>query len=152
MRRFVVVLGTAIVATACGSHTAVAPTPHLVVTLSGASIVKGYQDSTTNGTLGYTCPFHVTATATGGSPGEAASWLGGYFTVLFPNGGVDEYTFPSPAQFDHGDSTIEAGAQAILSPLPVGVTPPSSFQLSLTLYYGTLQSPYDSAAFSFTCQ
>jgi hypothetical protein len=148
MRRFVVVLGAAIVAAACGSHTATAPTPPLVVALTGPATVQGL-DTTKSGQAFLYCDYQLTATASGGSAGEVATWGSATYTyVLASNGETYSNTDQASAYFD-GDPVVPGGSDVSQGHVAGWVGP---FKMYLVLYYSTPQSSTDSALYNFSCQ
>jgi hypothetical protein len=147
MRRFVVVLGTIVITAGCGSS-GTAPTPKLVVMVTGPATVQGH-DTTIAATSEYVCYYQLTATASGGSAGEVATWKGGHSTFVL---GATGQTIPNPfsnADVFFGDDPL------VTTTVPVNGADynywAGPFSASFTFYYSTPQTSTDSATYSLSC-
>jgi hypothetical protein len=149
MRRVFMIIAASLLA-ACGSHKALAP--GLEVTLSGPANVQGFQD-TISGQLVYRCNILLTATATAGSPGDAATWTGGH----------DHFQHQDGTSTSHPLNEQDvAGLLNENTALPAGTSVTGSdyfytqtdrpFQLSLVFYYSTPETSNDSTSYGFSCQ
>jgi hypothetical protein len=147
MTRTLFVLGTVVVA-ACGSSSTAPKPPALVLSVAGPGTVQGH-DTTISGNASYVCYYRLTVTASGGSPGEVATWGGGHETfTLASNGQVSSKVIAAANAFFGGDLSVPAGTQVVGNDFSWWVGP---FSHSLTFYYGTPQVAIDSATVSFSC-
>jgi hypothetical protein len=146
MNRIAIVFG-ALLVVACGSSTA--PTPKLIVTVTSPSTVQGH-DTTVSGQPAYVCYSNMVAKASGGKPGEVATWGGGHVNfVLTATGQRASNNFPAAAAYFYGDPDVPTGMQ-VDGEVNAGWAGPFSF--SQTFYYSTPEENLDSAAYSFICQ
>jgi hypothetical protein len=147
MRRILAVFGAIFVA-ACGSHAAAAPTPQLIVTLTGPATVQG-RDTTVSGQAVYYCDFQLTATATGGSAGQGATWGGAHYTyTLASTGATSGNAIAQASAFFSGNPGVSTGTDVSQVHFAGWSSP---FELSLVLYYSTPRSSSDSAMYNFSC-
>jgi hypothetical protein len=146
MRRILAVFGGIVVA-ACGSHSVVAPTPPLLVTLSGPSVVQE-NDTTVNGQPAHLCDYPVTVTVTGGGPGTVATWGRGHWTLVEENGGSGAGEYSTVSQFFNDDSYVLPGTYSEA----VGLIASTPFRFSQVFYYSTVAGRSDSLTYSLSCQ
>ena len=133
----------------CGSATAPVDTsPELIVTLSGLSPLQGY-DTTISGQPAYVCHFRAEADATGGSPGEVATWGAAYYEyTLTSDGQTNSHTLPYADAFFSNTPTIPAGGNQT-SAVTAWYTGP--FSIHIGLDYSVPQAATDSATYTFRC-
>jgi hypothetical protein len=145
MRLVLVALG-AVVCAACGSSTA--PTPKLVLTVSGPATVQGH-DTTLNGQPVHLCLYALTATASGGKPGDVATWSGGHFTLtLTRTGRQSSQTISAADAYFDDNPEVAAGTEASGGGYAYWSGP---FSLRNTFYYSTPQTTTDSATYAMSC-
>jgi hypothetical protein len=132
---------------ACGSSTA--PNPKLRITLTGPATYVG-RDTTFGSMAFYSCVTRVTATASGGKPGQVATWATGHYTLtLASTGQRDSSSLQAASQYFGGSPILATGTQVSGTSLTYWSGP---FSLSETFYYSTPQEQIDSATYSFACQ
>jgi hypothetical protein len=149
--RTLAVVFAAVVFAACASDKTTAP--GLQVAITGPATVQGFQSTDDTGRTVYRCDFIITATATGGSPGDAAMWTGGHFTFLHKDGTTSS-TVMSVAN--------EEGLLGGNTELPSGTTTSGNdyfytgsdapFRLNVVFYFSTPQTATDSAVYNMMCQ
>ncbi len=136
----------ALLATACTESTAPGG---LHVTLTGPHVVQG-SVMVVNDTAFYGCNYPLTATATGDSTNEVATWISAYWSSSLKDTAYAtdvSAIFPNNPTLTTGTSVT--ADQVATVPLPGAVT---TFGYSISLYYSTPQNSYQSAAFSFVCE
>jgi hypothetical protein len=141
----------AVLLAACASDKTAAP--GLQVALTGPAAVQGFQSTDDTGRVVYRCNFIITATATGGSPGDAATWSGGHFT-FFHQDGTTASSAISVANEEGllgGNTELPSGTSASGNDsFYTGSDAP--FRLNVVFYFSTPQTAIDSAAYNMTCQ
>ena len=143
MNRIAILLG-ALLIVACGSSTA--PTPKLTVTVTSPFTVQGH-DTTVGGQVAYVCYGTMVAKASGGKPGEVATWGGGHANfVLTATGQTASNNFPAAAAYFYGNPDVPTGRQ-VDGEINAGWVGP--FLFSQTFYYSTPEEKLDSAENSF---
>lgn len=141
------VLGTLLVVAACGSNKATEPA--LVLTISGASTYQG-DTETINGELRYVCHYTMVATASGGSPGEVATWGGGHYTLRLASDGAQTSNVITAADsYFLNVPDVPAGASQSGDGYSYWSGP---FSSSHTFYYSTSTASNDSVTYQYTCQ
>ncbi len=141
----------AVLLAACASDKTAAP--GLQVALTGPATVQGFQSTDDTGRVVYRCNFRITATATGGSPGEAATWTGGHFT-FFHHDGTTSSSAVSVAKEETllgGNTELPSGTLASGNDtFWTGSDAP--FRLNVAFYFSTPQTATDSATYNMMCQ
>jgi hypothetical protein len=135
MARKLFVLGTVVVA-ACSSSSTAPKLQTLRLSVVGPGTVQGH-DTTISGNASYVCYYRLTATASGGSPGDVATWGGGHATfTLASDGRVSSSVIATAAAFFAGNPSVAAGTEVSGNDYAWWSGP---FSHSLTFYYGTPQ-------------
>ncbi len=144
---FAIIIG-AVVAGACGSSTA--PTPKLLVSITGPATYQGHDTIVSAETL-YVCYGSMLASASGGKPGQSAIWGSGHYTfVVTATGHTSQGTIASAADFfDDGGPDLPTGTQVGGGTRSFSSGP---FNLFQTFYYSTPEEQLDSATYNFACQ
>lgn len=149
MRAPFVVL-VAVLLAACSSDRTAAP--GLQVALTGPATVQGFQSTDDTGRVVYRCNFTLTATATGGSPGEVATWTGGHF-MFFHHDGTTSSSAVSVANEEAllgGNAGLPSGTSASGNDtFWTGTDAP--FRLNVVFYFSTPETATDSAVYNMTC-
>jgi hypothetical protein len=139
----------AVLLAACGSDKASAL--KLQVALRGPSTVQGTQDIEGD-QLVYACDFTLIATATGGSPGDVATLVGGHDTFLHQDGSSVSVQLSTASVAE----LLGSGSQIATGTLVSGfdsfyTVTDQPFHLDLVVYYSTPRSAMDSAAYTTSC-
>jgi hypothetical protein len=137
----------ALLAAACDLSTA---PNQLRVTLSGPQVIQGSVMVVNNVSV-YGCNYPLTATATGGSTNEVATWIAAYWSSSQKD---TAYATDVSAIFPD-NPTLASGTSVTVNqvatvPLPAG--PSATFEYAISVYYSTPQNSYASAAYSFVCE
>jgi hypothetical protein len=148
VRRNAIVFGAFLIV-GCGSHSSTAPNPKLIVTVTGPSVVQGH-DSTISQVVYYVCYVPIIAAASGGEPGQVATWGGGHYTQQGAPGQIVSAPIAAVAPYFYGKPDVPTGTQVngeIISGWAAG-----SFSGSQTFYYSTPEEQIDSTTYSYACQ
>jgi hypothetical protein len=144
MKPIVAVAAVALLFAACSSPSA----PKFQITLSGPTPLHGFE-TTESGDSVYQCDYQVTATATGGTAGEVATWTGGREFFQREDGRTSQSTITDAASYWGGNATISSGSTETGYNRAWWNEP---FQTTIFFYYSTAQEALDSASFAFDCE
>ena len=126
--------------------------PQVLVTLSGPSTVQGFHTTNSGGAPVYECSFTLTATATGGNPGNIAYWTGGSDTFVHFDGSTDQQTL-TVADVENlmlAQGGVASGESLNASDyFYTGTNQP--FQLTLVFNYAATGEHSRSATYSMSC-
>ena len=149
MRRLLLFVSVVLIA-ACGSDKSTGP--QLVLTLSGPSTVQGFQDTISAQPV-YQCDFTLTATASGGSPGDAGTWTGGHDIFLHQDGTSTAHVLQASDVADLVGASAEIpGGTAVRGNDYFYTQTDRPFQLSMVFYYSTPEASIDSTTYHMACQ
>jgi hypothetical protein len=141
----------AVLLAACSSDKTAAP--GLQVALTGPATVQGFQSTDDTGRVVYRCDFMITATATGGSPGDVATWTGGHFTFFHQNGTTasSAIAVANEEGLLGGNTGLPSGTSASGNDsFYTGSDAP--FHLNVVFYFSTPHTTTDSAVYNMACQ